>query len=408
MKNPPIPLSILCWSLTGFIAFAAGKEAPISFQHVTVDDAVQIGYGIAIADMNGDAKPDIVLADKDRFVWYANPDWKPHRMTGAITERDHVCVDARDLDGDGMAEVAVGAQWNPGDTIGSGAVFYLVRGGTPTDAWTPVRLQHEPVTHRMRWFRNRRGGFDLAVLPLHGPGNRGGQGDGVRFLAYQRPADPQAPWTTEIIDQTMHLTHNFDVVDWDDQPGEELLLAGREGVVHLARDKSGWKRNRLIGADRAGAAEDRPFIGAGEVRGGRDASGRRFIATIEPMHGNQLVVYPEKSTSMRFETGTVLDDSMVQGHAIACGDLLGTGGDQIIAGWRGARRGDSTGIRMFIAPEPGASGAGSSWTTVDVDGAGMACEDLKIADMNGDGRLDIVAAGRATGNVKIYLNHRPD
>jgi len=34
----------------------------------------------------------------------------------------------------------------------------------------------------------------------------------------------------------------------------------------------------------------------------------------------------------------------------------------------------------------------------------MACEDLQVADLNGDGRPDIVAAGRATRNLKIYFN----
>jgi hypothetical protein len=34
----------------------------------------------------------------------------------------------------------------------------------------------------------------------------------------------------------------------------------------------------------------------------------------------------------------------------------------------------------------------------------MACEDLQVADLDGDGRLDIVAAGRATHNHKIYFN----
>ncbi|MEZ5301545.1 MAG: VCBS repeat-containing protein [Verrucomicrobiales bacterium] len=34
----------------------------------------------------------------------------------------------------------------------------------------------------------------------------------------------------------------------------------------------------------------------------------------------------------------------------------------------------------------------------------MACEDLKLADLNGDGRLDVIAAGRATNNVVIYWN----
>ncbi len=36
----------------------------------------------------------------------------------------------------------------------------------------------------------------------------------------------------------------------------------------------------------------------------------------------------------------------------------------------------------------------------------MACEDLTLPDLDGDGDLDIAAAGRATRNVKIYWNQR--
>ena len=32
----------------------------------------------------------------------------------------------------------------------------------------------------------------------------------------------------------------------------------------------------------------------------------------------------------------------------------------------------------------------------------IACEDLRLADMNGDGRLDVVASGRATHNLVVY------
>jgi hypothetical protein len=39
-----------------------------------------------------------------------------------------------------------------------------------------------------------------------------------------------------------------------------------------------------------------------------------------------------------------------------------------------------------------------------IDESGMATEDLAIADLNGDKRPDIVAAGRATRNVRIYWN----
>ena len=46
------------------------------------------------------------------------------------------------------------------------------------------------------------------------------------------------------------------------------------------------------------------------------------------------------------------------------------------------------------------------WDQTLVDDNTMACEDLAVADLNGDGKLDILAAGRATRNVKIYFNER--
>ncbi len=39
-----------------------------------------------------------------------------------------------------------------------------------------------------------------------------------------------------------------------------------------------------------------------------------------------------------------------------------------------------------------------------IDEGGMACEDLAVADLNGDGWLDILASGRSTRNVRIYFN----
>jgi hypothetical protein len=34
----------------------------------------------------------------------------------------------------------------------------------------------------------------------------------------------------------------------------------------------------------------------------------------------------------------------------------------------------------------------------------MACEDLAAADLDGDGKTDVIAAGRASHNVVIYWN----
>jgi autotransporter-associated beta strand protein len=45
---------------------------------------------------------------------------------------------------------------------------------------------------------------------------------------------------------------------------------------------------------------------------------------------------------------------------------------------------------------------GTGVVTVVVDDNEMACEDLFVRDLNGDGKPDIIAAGRRTKNVKVY------
>jgi hypothetical protein len=396
MPRPVLPLL-----LGAFTSVAALPPLPV-FEPVDVDTNIAIGYGIAVADMNGDNKPDIVLADKHHIVWYKNPTWERHVIAERLTQLDHVCIAVADLDGDGKAEVAAGAGWNPGDTLHSGSVHYLVPPADRTQRWEPVALHHEPTVHRMRWIKTPQGKHDLVVVPLHGRGNKGGEGDGVKILSYQMPANPRDPWTTRLIDDSMHLTHNFDVVNWTGQPGDELLVGGKEGVFHFVPSGENWIRRQIIGNKQGESV----FQGAGEVRAGKLPGGKRFVTTIEPMHGNLLVTYTAAETAgSDLWTRHVLDESLIDGHALACGDLLGIGSDQIVAGWRAMNRPRSVkvGIRMYIPLDP----QGREWKTVVIDDDTMACEDLVLADMDGDGRLDVVAAGRATKNLKIYFNRKP-
>ena len=77
---------------------ALPEPPPAAFRAETLDAELQIGYGLSIADIDGDGKQDIVLVDAKETVWYRNPEWTKHRMTGALTKLDHVCVAACDID----------------------------------------------------------------------------------------------------------------------------------------------------------------------------------------------------------------------------------------------------------------------------------------------------------------------
>jgi len=363
------------------LVFTTPPKLP--FEAQLIDDQVAIGYGIALGDVDGDGKPDILLADKKQFVWYRNGDWKKFVMIDNLTERDNVCIAAMDVNGDGKVEVAVGAQWNPGETSNaaqSGSVHYLIAPEDRTQLWKAVELPHEPTIHRMRWAKASNGKFHLIVVPLHGRNNKGGEGDGVKIIAYEYPKNVEGAWSSVVLDNNMHMTHNLDVVASGPKSGS-LYFGGKEGV-RVIQNFAG--KSSSVSAEKIEGME----YGAGEIR-----VGNSLLATIEPMHGNALVVYLGNE-----KTRVVLDDQLKEGHALAVADFLGSGSEQIVAGWRVPNAEGKVGIKLYQQVN------GGEWESQRVDDNGMACEDLQVMDLNGDGKLDIVAAGRASNNLKIYWN----
>lgn len=364
------------------------------FEAQTIDDEVAIGYGLAIGDVDGDGKPDILLADKTQIVWYRNGDWQRFVIAENLTDRDNVCIAARDITGDGKVEVAVGAQWNPGETTDpdlSGSVHYLIRPEDPTERWEVVTLPNEPTVHRMRWVRTAEGEYSLVVLPLHGRGNRDGEGAGVRVLAYIMPEDPRDEWETVLVDSSLNMTHNFDVANPDGSTDETLFIGGRQGVIRAAPSDG----RRLENVAEPVKGLDNPV---GEVRFGR-LGGTDFLTTIEPMHGNMVAVYLLENRPVRHQ----LEDGFNQGHALAAADLLGLGRDQIVAGWRDPDADGKVGIKMWVPVDE----TGSRWEEHLIDDNNMACEDLRVADLDADGRPEIIAAGRDSHNLIIYWNRSP-
>jgi hypothetical protein len=183
----------------------------------------------------------------------------------------------------------------------------------------------------------------------------------------------------------MHATHNFAIADVG-----KLLVIGKEGLQEVFLFPREGKL--AVRAQRFDAIH-----GGGEICAGR-LKDAKLLATVEPMHGNQLVAYVSNTfpCAPGVPDRIVLTDHLAEGHALACGDLLGIGSDQIIVGWRGGKGG----VRLWSA----GTTWGTKWRESVIDDGGMACEDLKLVDLDADGELDIIASGRSTHNVKIYWN----
>ena len=122
------------------------------------------------------------------------------------------------------------------------------------------------------------------------------------------------------------------------------------------------------------------------------------------MARNQVVVYTPKAGETPLERH-VIDEQLRWGHAVWFADLDGDGTDELIIGVRDdPKKGDTfkerRGVRIYKCTD----GKGKKWERKIIDNGGVAVEDLTAADLNGDGKIDIIAVGRATGNVRIYWN----
>ncbi|MBL9122685.1 MAG: VCBS repeat-containing protein [Planctomycetaceae bacterium] len=404
--------------LLAALAPLGGGLAPAGeprFRAAEIDRSLTVGYAVQLVDLNADQRPDIVVVDSDRVVWFENPSWKLHTLISGGTKRDNVCIAPHDIDGDGQVDFALGADWRPADTKTSGSIQWLRRGAKPDDPWQVHPIGVEPTVHRMRWVDLQRDGRpELVVVPLQGRGTTAPHfsEQGVRILAYPIPQDPVAgPWEPVVLNDLLHVTHNFWPTEFGLKGSTSLLVASFEGVTLLSppalpQDPLGgsWAAQRIG----AGNQETSPNRGASEIKQGSLAGRRTYLATIEPWHGFQVVVYtpPPAASSPQLPNlwqRHVIDDELAWGHAVWCANLDDDPAEELIVGVRDNKSDTArSGLRIYDPQDP----LGQEWKRQLVDPGGVAIEDAVAGDLNGDGRADIVAVGRATHNVRIYWNEK--
>jgi hypothetical protein len=377
-----------------YVSLDTSPEGFPKFARHVIDDDFSAGYQTGVADINSDGRLDILALSTSptRLHWYRNPDWTRHIITTATNR--NIDMAPYDIDGDGDTDLAIASQFRLQETTTGGLLQWLEQPENPTREWTLHDIDSIPTSHRIRWADIDGNGIpELLNLPILGIGAEPPEYDiGLLFKAYWIPEQPKTdPWPSSLIDTTLNMAHGMAVVRWNEDIRDDVLTASFDGVNLYLMCGQGIHSEKLhMGAGNRGL---RPKQGSSEVAPGK-LGNIRYLATIEPWHGHQVVAYTPENGILPWRR-TVIDSTFDDGHAIACADLDGDGNDEIVAGYRGS--GTSLYIYRYLTEK-------QQWQRIPLDAGGMAAAGVRIADFNGDGRLDVAATGTSTANVVWYEN----
>jgi len=376
--------------LAGLVLFAASAAvaaSPVGFrEHLAASD-LKSGYQVTVVDLDRDGDLDLIAlaSGMSELVWFENPGWKRHVLSTGRSRMINLAACGEDEEGFPVIVLAEG--FSNVASKSPGTILVLERQAETTEVWRAAEIDRLPTSHRLRCADFDGSGRSVYVnAPLTGAGAVAPDYREPVPLVYYRPGI----WKRELIgDENQGVMHGIHIFDWNGDGRDDVLTASFSGIHVYSLDRAGeWSRAGIANGD----PSPWPKSGASDVTVGQ-TEGARFIAAIEPWHGNQVAVYTKEDGNWR---RNVIEDSFVNGHTVAAADLNGDGRDEIIAGYRGP--GQS--VFIYYASSPRAR----TWTRHDLDRGGMSAASCAVAQLIGDPRPDIVCIGSATANLKVYEN----
>jgi hypothetical protein len=360
------------------------------FRVHTIGSDLTSGYQVVAVDLTRDGRKDLIALTEglQELVWFEAPTWTRHVLIDGV--RNMSSMAAHDIDGDGVPELALGYAFSGRPVSQPGLVNVLRHTGNPRERWTMTEIDKVPTVHRLRWIDVDGSGRKVLLNgPMVNPTEPNVSIANPVPVYLYHPED----WRRETLTEVPHgYLHGLTVVDWDGRGPHNLLTASSLGIHVWRRNPAGAWIGQLL---TAGNPEPWPRAGSADVVVGRTPS-RRFMAAIEPYHGNIVAVYTERGGLWQRQ---VIDDTIVTGHAIAIADFNADGRDDVVVGFRGK------GHRLYLytADDPGAE----RWTRQVIDEGGVAAAACIAEDILGDARPDIACMGSSTSNLRVYENLGP-
>ena len=356
--------------LASVAVWSAGRPGEIPFAKHTLD--LGANEACAIADINGDGKPDIVSGEN----WYEGPLWTRHHFR-TLNYTNNYIDDFSDLpldvNGDGRVDI-VSCSWfsqrlfwseNPGPRGGEWK-DHDIETGSPIEFAFLVDLDNDGKAREvlpqfgstkqpLAWYEAKNGAFVKHVVSATSYGHGIGAGD----VNGDRRTDILTP------------------KGWFEAPPDP-----RSGE---------WKFHPAFDLESPG------FMYTLDV----DGDGRNDVVT--SYAHNYGVFWMRQQEDGSFSKPIVIDDSWSQPHALTMVDLNGDGRMEFVTGKRFmAHNGRDPGEReplgiYWYEYRKAADGKSVEWVKHVLDystrtGGGM---QIRVADLDGDGDLDIVTPGKS-------------
>lgn len=374
------------------------STAPVTFQAHDIAE-YRGGYAVEVADFNSDGLLDVVAnsTGNPELVWHENPTWEPHVIVSDT--RGIVNKAIADIDGDGIPEVAIQSAFAMQAANSEGINWVARSGGNPEGAWDVQPIDRFETSHHVVWVDlDGDGALELVNAPLIGPGSLAPTYDQDSASVFWYG---QENWDRGIIADAdiPGVIHRVRKVSWDTGGRDQILVASFEGIGLYRANGIGDAmtfEKELISRGHVGAA---PRLGSSDVGSGM-SNGQRILGSVEPWHGNEVVVYTESDGMWNRR---VIFDGVTSGHEVVVVDLNGDDRADIVANDNSRvtsnRPNGTPGVHVFFSPEDPATGEWS-YSRIESEAAMNGCVP---GDMNQDGWTDLVCTGGG-GFIRWYEN----